>query len=679
MAFTDRVQFCLTFVLLTWHDVLGITDGPAEFPSPSQTSPSNNKLKTRFIVHLQEEVMNDIDGLWNIVRNEREKLELQPVKHEEEYFLNYQRSILKPKLEKMEKLFNIYLVGANVFRLRTMDLKVLPSAPEWASIAKEIWTAYQNFTNKFVNDLDTHCKAKYEFLALNTLGRMNGAIKRLNSYKEQKLYNEIRGAARGHQYICSMEQSPHQLIYNLYNVIALAEIKGYAMIQLSYMILTINKDYNFTIESERQKTAFENQAQEKLLVANRVLENMSTKYWKCDPLQHEESRTFIRMTQLLQGIIENEADIHPGGSCKDECSDFITGHKIRRCTRDRICSHQNRCEGGRVYDCQFFDRDADVCFSADQYRRYDYVKYEDGTLLGKYDRCHNGQEHKVDSWWRFPYHCSMCVCKCDAEGPTSDRYWSLKTLTADLNQGMVVTGVRFVKRNRVIQMDIEQAQALPEGAVNETTKGWKLAPSLDISKATPEEMFTMSYKSRDIDLDLLEVPKHSMVTGIRFRDLGGHINMEIQATPIEFLTGNLKEEQSVWIGNDNTRASSNPRKCQHIIQPDVPTRNRISRIMADNNQFVRFDTSDVQKDAMQMTIPYIDAQPVTTNPGSWLSGLGLYYKGRNGYGGFVGPMIQTFDFSGHLLPKESKTTGFDMQPMKSWRYVRVLSRQRRKA
>ena len=39
--------------------------------------------------------------------------------------------------------------------------------------------------------------------------------------------------------ICSMDQSPHQLMYNLYNIIALTEIKGYAMLQFSYMMLKI--------------------------------------------------------------------------------------------------------------------------------------------------------------------------------------------------------------------------------------------------------------------------------------------------------------------------------------------------------------------------------------------------------------------------------------------------------
>ena len=36
-----------------------------------------------------------------------------------------------------------------------------------------------------------------------------------------------------------MNQSPHQLVYNLYNIIALTEIKGYAMLQFSYMMLRI--------------------------------------------------------------------------------------------------------------------------------------------------------------------------------------------------------------------------------------------------------------------------------------------------------------------------------------------------------------------------------------------------------------------------------------------------------
>lgn len=39
--------------------------------------------------------------------------------------------------------------------------------------------------------------------------------------------------------ICDEVQSPQQLLYNLYNAVALTEIKGYTMIQFSYMILRL--------------------------------------------------------------------------------------------------------------------------------------------------------------------------------------------------------------------------------------------------------------------------------------------------------------------------------------------------------------------------------------------------------------------------------------------------------
>ena len=53
---------------------------------------------------------------------------------------------------------------------------------------------------------------------------------------------------------------------------------------------------------------------------------------------------------------------------------------------------------------------------------------------------------------------------------------------------------------------------------------------------------------------------------------------------------------------------------------------------------------------MQRTVPFIDAQIVAPETSTWLSGVGLYHKGKLGYGGYVGLSIQTFDFSRHLMP-----------------------------
>ena len=56
-----------------------------------------------------------------------------------------------------------------------------------------------------------------------------------------------------------MTQSPNQLLYNLYNIIALTEIKGYAMLQFSYMMLKIyNKVTKLAKHYVKSKLLFNN-------------------------------------------------------------------------------------------------------------------------------------------------------------------------------------------------------------------------------------------------------------------------------------------------------------------------------------------------------------------------------------------------------------------------------------
>ena len=56
---------------------------------------------------------------------------------------------------------------------------------------------------------------------------------------------------------------------------------------------------------------------------------------------------------------------------------------------------------------------------------------------------------------------------------------------------------------------------------------------------------------------------------------------------------------------------------------------------------------------MQTTIPFIDSQNVSPETGTWLSGVGIYHKGKLGYGGYIGIAVQTFDFSRHLIPDQN--------------------------
>ena len=180
----------------------------------------------------------------------------------------------------------------------------------------------------------------------------------------------------------------------------------------------------------------------------------------------------------------------------------------------------------------------------------------------------------MDSWWRYIFwHCSYCLCKCDEILPTSERYWALVSSLADTENGYLVTGARFIKRGKIFYLEIEQAKALQEGGVDESTKVWVESPQISEDNLTLNpQIFTMSYEQRAIDLDTLSAPEGHVLTGLKLRSIGGHINLEAQVTPIRFNTAELLKEQSIWIANDNTPASQRPRQLLPLVIPDIPTR-----------------------------------------------------------------------------------------------------------
>jgi len=449
--------------------------------------------------------------------------------------------------------------------------------------------------------------------------------------------------------LCSINQSPYQLMYNLYNIVALTELKGYAMLQFAYMTLRINNKGNFTLESKVSRESFEKEAQEKLNTVLEVLPGVSRTLRRCDPTKHKEGETFLRVKGFLQGYIENEVDMNERGTCRSQCSKY-TFTESKGCYKDMFCAKQERCKG-RIFDCEYYHADAWVCMSSDPDRRYDWIEYEDGTILGHDGKCSN--KIKVDSWWRYVFwHCSYCLCKCDEIKPTSERYWALVGATADTHDGMVVTGTRFVKRGKVFHIQIQQAKALAEGGIDESTREWKEPdPISEESLINNSDIFTMYYEKRALDLDSLSAPEGYVLTGLKLRSIGGHLNLEVQATPIEFASGTLAPEKSIWIANDNTPASDKPRKLLPIVLPDIPTR-LIGKNAVDgfDDEYIQFDTTSAHKDAQQTTVPYLDAQSVVVGPATWLSGAGLYHKGRVGFGGFVGLSLETYNFSSHLLP-----------------------------
>ena len=103
-------------------------------------------------------------------------------------------------------------------------------------------------------------------------------------------------------HLCTLTQSPQQLLFNLYNIIGLTEIKGHSMLQFSYMMLNVADKGNYTAEAEQAKRRFAVESQEKMKDMTSVLDQMSVEYRKCEPDQHVAGETYLEVTKLLQVV-----------------------------------------------------------------------------------------------------------------------------------------------------------------------------------------------------------------------------------------------------------------------------------------------------------------------------------------------------------------------------------------
>lgn len=123
--------------------------------------------------------------------------------------------------------------------------------------------------------------------------------------------------------------------------------------------------------------------------------------------------------------------------------------------------------------------------------------------------------------------------------------------------------MRFVKKNRIIHLIVQQGRLLPRGQIDNGTLEWVEPHNynlLSTNVRTGRDYHTLNRNNRSLDLDDLYVPQGYVVTGVRFRLLDNHLNLEIRMTEIDFATGQLIDpDKSIWIGNDNTERSVNKR------------------------------------------------------------------------------------------------------------------------
>lgn len=500
-------------------------------------------------------------------------------------------------------------------------------------------------------DFASHAVAHDESSVRGLMSRINSLVApNSGPFRSRSIFFLLKDALneQGTGVLCSTQQSPQQLLLNLYNTIQLVQLQGFAVMQFSWMILRLYEKGNFSLEAKIYDRQFKKHQENQVAVVREALRGASRAAWRCDPTHHVEGRTYDQVTRLLQGFLVNEVDLNGEESCKENCA-FYDYAETYGCFKDQFCGQQPRCHG-RLLNCQFYDADMWVCPSTNiTKRRYEFLEYESGKVLGQKKFCDRGTV-KVDSWWRYLlWHCSYCMCLCDEEGPNSDRFFSLRPVLSDIANNKVITGVRLVKQNKVFHFQIEQGTLTQKG-LSKTELDWKAVDAFSVHGKNIREgqdFFKLDWLQRSIDLDDLVAPPAHVLTGIAFRSLGGHLNLMMRATPVDVKSGQLRPEGSIWIDNSNTPNSKSPRTELKLDKPDVSTRSPASS-MPDSkpDMFIKFTNTDMAADAAQTTVPFVDTQYVAPDPPVLLSGIGIFHKGQPNYGGFIALKVFTYDYSG---------------------------------
>lgn len=222
----------------------------------------------------------------------------------------------------------------------------------------------------------------------------------------------------------------------------------------------------------------------------------------------------------------------------------------------------------------------------------------------------------------------------------------------DYLQHRVITGVSIIKDRQTFYWQITQRKLIGRGQVEGPAtirKPYKTARTVNVRDdpllVEGTDYHTLNWENRSVNLDTLVASPGNVITGVKFVADKGHLSLQIRSTRFDFHTGFLQDiHRSEWISN------SAPVRTPILLQhPDKSDRSPL-KSMPDTtlNRYVDFQPTDIQKDAAQTTVPYIDTELVEPTHPTILSGIGLYYKGQTGYGGFIAPQIITYDFTRHI-------------------------------
>ncbi|XP_044585893.1 uncharacterized protein LOC123265961 [Cotesia glomerata] len=476
----------------------------------------------------------------------------------------------------------------------------------------------------------------------------------LKEYREfvEKLTTEIKDKKWIN--VCGQTTSLNQAVFDYFHQVVATYLKEYVM--LYYIDIIDARCLNLNpapLLMMRQNKSL-SELVDSIRLTKVLLNETNSHVYRCDANFKETMlrKPYLQLEGMMQVIVIAESYLSFYGSCNHNCElSQVDSIFYSACDEFKSCLYNH----SKYHLCEKDENSS---------RRYEWIKGKGHTAYGNnYPFC-DGKKKIVKSIYSPDQvrYCDFCMCTCIKRNPTSVHTVtaiSFREQVTDITKNKVAVGVRFVESGNMIHVQIKEKDFTSNEA-----GVWKSLEDVYFHKlertfyvTTHNLNFYDMKLSRDyahpqaIAFDDLMAPKGFVVTGVRFRFAGdsaedpkntGLIQLQIRVTPFDYVNRKLINlNETRWI----VPTYLGSRNKLDLTHPDMPTKSPLNVIDSKTNQYAKFQTSDLVKDAGQSTMPFFDAQNVEGEIDFPLGGIGLFHRGHEGYGGFLAFKIYDMNLS----------------------------------
>ncbi|XP_057334226.1 uncharacterized protein LOC130673274 [Microplitis mediator] len=335
---------------------------------------------------------------------------------------------------------------------------------------------------------------------------------------------------------------------------------------------------------------------------------------------------FDRFNSIYAVTVKEEL-LRSDGYCSGKCDGL---ESWRQTVIPLSLSYPNSCKG-TIHSC-WFQKETDRRKAAvdkvskmykdysGAYAAYSFEKHGVEIREAEINRDHTGND-------------CTCLCERTLNDEVDRRGELVDSICYDpisVDNGYVATGVRFKRHGNVIHLELQQG-ILSGGRINPVTLKWTTANNCNSAKKVVSNFRNGgTYDGLEIILEDMTLPENAVVTGVTLgQSLRGRMIND---------DGDFNDNMDETVKSSQCHGSTTDLVHGHSdLLPSTSLIGRNNALSRSCEHKIIFGGTAERSDHIQHVVPYVDLQEIVTDQNSPqpIRGIGWYYRGHAGYGGFL--------------------------------------------